>query len=295
MTWFTLSILSAFILAIVTAVDKLVLVRWYVTPALMTFVGELVELGAAGGVWLTIGLSVMPFSMIGLALCAGVLKTLTVLFYYLAIAREEASRITTLFSLLPLFILLSARFVLNESLLPQEHLGVILLVCGAVLITCKDKFIPQLNLAFSFTIIGVLCLTVNQIIIKHLLETIDYWTVFSYVRIGAFLAVLPLLPMVVADVRAIRSERKGPVLALVAVNDVIAVSGVLIFTIAVSLGSVTLVNALGSLHALFLLVIVVIVGTVNPNILREELKKSVLALKLVAMLLMICGTITIGT
>jgi drug/metabolite transporter (DMT)-like permease len=135
---------------------------------------------------------------------------------------------------------------------------------------------------------------VNQIIIKYLLEASDYWTVFSYVRMGAFLAVMPLLPIVVSNVRAIRSERKGSVLALIAVNDTIAVFAIFIITIAVALGSVTLVNALGSVHPLFLLLIVVIVGTVNPNILREELEKSILMLKLVAILLMISGTFAIS-
>jgi hypothetical protein len=84
------------------------------------------------------------------------------------------------------------------------------------------------------------------------------------------------------------------VLALIAVNNAIAMISVFIFTAAVALGSVTLVNALGSVFPLFLLLIVVLVGTVNPDILREELKKSVLILKLIAILLMVCGTIAIS-
>ena len=84
------------------------------------------------------------------------------------------------------------------------------------------------------------------------------------------------------------------VLVLIAVNDTIAVSGVFIFTVAVALGSVTLVNALGSVLPLFVLLIVVIVGAVNPKILREELEKSVLIQKLIAILLMVGGTIAIS-
>ena len=294
MTWFSLSLLAAFIVAMVVAIDKLVLVRWQVTPVLMTFFSASIALIAACGVWLTMGLSEMSFSGTGLALCAGILKTLFELFYYLAIAREEASRIATLLSLTPLFILLAASYVLQESLQPQEYFGVFLLVSGAVLITCKDKLFPRLNLAFCFVLLGILCLTANQIIIKYLLETTDYWTVFSYVRMGVFLAVVPLLPLVVSNLRAFRSERKGLVLSLIAVNNAIAVSGVFVFTVAVALGSVTLVNALGSVFPLFLLLIVVLVGTINPDILREELKKTVLLLKLTAVLLMVCGTISIS-
>ena len=294
MTWFTLSLLAAFLWAIVSAVDKLVLVRWRVAPVLMTFIAGLIGLIAACGVWLMLGFSEMSYSRIGLALGAGVCFTLATLFYFLAIAREEVSRIVTIFYLLPLFILLSARFVLHESLQPQEYQGVILLVSGAVLITCKDKLFPRLNLAFCIAILGVLCVTVNQIIIKYLLEATDYWTVFSYVRVGSFLAVVPLLPIVVSKVQAISSERKGSVLALMAVNDTIGVGALFIFTIAVSLGSVTLVNALSSVQLLFLLLIVVTVGTVNPNILREELGRTALLLKLIAILLMICGTFAIS-
>lgn len=294
MTWFSLSLLAAFIGAIVAAIDKLVLVRWQVTPVLMTFVAALIELSAAGVVWQTMGMSEMSYSGIGLALCAGILKALFLLFFYLAIAREEVSRIAALLSLTPLFILFVARYVLDESLKPQEYLGVILLVSGAVLITCKDKPFPRLNLAFCFALLAVLCLTVNQIIIKYLLEATDYWTVFSYVRVGVFLTIAPLLPLAVSRIKTIRSERKGSVLALIAVNNAIAMSSVFIFTAAVALGSVTLVNALGSVFPLFLLLIVVLVGTINPDILREELEKSVLLLKLIAILLMVCGTIAIS-
>lgn len=294
MTWFTLSILAAFLWAIVSSVDKLVLVRWQVKPALMTFSAGSIGLIAACGVWLTMGLSDMSYSRIGLALCAGICFTLAAFFYFLAIAREDVSRIVTLIYTVPLFILLSASFVLNEALQPQEYLGVILLVSGAVLITRKDKLFPHLNLAFCFAIFGVLCLTANQIIVKYLLEATDYWTVFSYVRVGGFLAVVPLFPVVVSKVLAIRSERKDSVLALMALNDTIGIGGIFIFTIAVSLGSVTLANALGSVHPLFLLLIVVIVGAVNPGILREELEKSILMSKLIAILLMICGTFAIS-
>jgi len=280
--------------AIAIAVDKLVLVRWRVTPALMCFLAALVELAAAGGVWMVLGLSEMPYPVIALALCAGIFKTLFYLFYYLAVTREEVSRIATLDSLTPLVILLSAGFVLNESLQPQEHLGVILVVSGAVLITCKGRLYPRLNLAFCFALLGVLCTTVNQIITKHLLETTDYWTVFATVRVGVFFAVLPLLPKVVSSLKVLRSERKWSVLALIAANNTIAVSGLFIFTIAVSLGSVTLVNAVGSVHSIFLLLIVVVVGIVNPGLLREELKKSVLVQKLIAILLMVRGTVVIS-
>ena len=111
---------------------------------------------------------------------------------------------------------------------------------------------------------------------------------------GVFLAVVPLLPRVVSNLQAFHSERKSLVLTIIAVNRAIAVSGVFVFTAAVSLGSVTLVNALHSVYPLFLLLIVVLVATVNPNILREELGKSVLMLKLIAILLMIFGTIAIS-
>jgi uncharacterized membrane protein len=96
MTWFTLTLLAGFLWAIVSAVDKLFLVRWQVAPALMTFSAESIGFIAGCGVWLTMGLSEMSYSRISLALCAGVFKTLFVLFYWLAIAREEVSRIVTL-------------------------------------------------------------------------------------------------------------------------------------------------------------------------------------------------------
>jgi hypothetical protein len=74
----------------------------------------------------------------------------------------------------------------------------------------------------------------------------------------------------------------------------LAVVALFIFTIAVSLGPVTLVNSLGALQPLFVLAIAVVFSNFFPHILKEEVDRHTIALKLVAIALMIIGTVLVA-
>jgi hypothetical protein len=90
----------------------------------------------------------------------------------------------------------------------------------------------------------------------------------------------------------LKEQGKKTVVAVMS-NEAFMMIAVLSFTIAVSTGLVTLVNALTSLTAFFVLFFTVILSTFYPNILKEEISNSTVLAKFFAITLMFAGTLLI--
>lgn len=76
-------------------------------------------------------------------------------------------------------------------------------------------------------------------------------------------------------------------------NETVNLFGVLFITIAVSAGYVTLVSALSSIQPFFILLFTVILSIFYPHILKEEVGRSVIFQKFLAIILMFIGVILI--
>ena len=76
-------------------------------------------------------------------------------------------------------------------------------------------------------------------------------------------------------------------------NESLNVVGILLLTIAIAVGYVTLVSALSSVHPFFVLGLAVILSIFYPKALGEEIKKSAVLLKLLAITLMFIGFVLI--
>jgi len=141
--------------------------------------------------------------------------------------------------------------------------------------------------------LSAIALTINQILTKHLLNFTDYWTIFAYTRVGAVIGLLPIAYIYFPElIDTVRRHGKR-VVAIISANETFNLLGVLSITIAVSIGYVTLVNALSSVQPFFVLLFAVILSIFYPSILKEEIGKSVIFLKFIAIILMFIGAILI--
>ncbi len=116
---------------------------------------------------------------------------------------------------------------------------------------------------------------------------------FSYIRIGAFFALIPILYFNFSDLVSIVRKHDVKVLGLMTMNELLNLCGVLLITLAIACGYVTLVNALGSTQAFFVLSFTVVLSVLYPQILKEEISTSIVLVKLVAMILMFTGAILV--
>jgi len=291
--WVIFSILAALCWAIVNIVDKYILTKWVRQPIILVIILAIIGLIASIIVYFIYGFSYLSYFNIILAFIAGIFYILMAIFYFRAVKIEEVSRVIPLFFLSPLFILIFAGIFLGEVFILSQYLGIILLMVGAILISSKGLSRISLGKAFWWMMLSVIAISINALLTKYLLNFADYWTIFAWTRIGAAIGIIPITYIYLPELINTVKQYGKKVVAVISANETLNLFGILSVTIAVSIGYVTLVNALSSVQPFFLLLFAVILSIFYPSILKEEIGKSVIFQKLLAIILMFIGAILI--
>ena len=293
MSWILFSILAALTWAIVNTVDKYILTKWVRKPIVPVMILGIIGVLASILVYLFHGFSTLSYLNIALAFVAGIFYILMNIFYFKAVKVEEISRVVPLFYLTPLFVLILAAIFLGEIFTPLKYLGIFLLVIGAILISSKNFIKISFGKAFWFMVLSSLALSISAVMTKYLLNFADFWTIFSWTRIGMIFALIPIFYFSFPDLMSTVKEYGKKVVGVMFLNESINVVGVLLITIATAVGYITLVNALSSIQPFFVLSFAVILSIFYPKILKEEISKSTVLQKLIAIILMFVGAILI--
>lgn len=293
MEWIVFALLASVIWAIMNIIDKYIFTRWDLKPIVFLIFFSLIGLIAGIFIYFAIGFGTLSIINIALGLLAGALFMFMVLFYFKAVKIEEVSRVVPLFEVSPLFILIFAMIFLGEVFTTITYIGILLLVSGAFLISTKSLSNFKLGKAFWFMILSVLFLTFNQIITKYLLGFADFWTIFSWTRIGTFLATIPIFIVYFSQFKGVFNKHGNKAVSVITFSQVLSLLGIFFITIAVSDGYVTLANALSSTQPFFVLIFATIIGLFYPKFIREEVSKKLVLQKFIAVLLLVIGAILI--
>jgi len=253
---------------------------------------NLLDLIFAGIVCLFVPISLeFPYFLFSIA--AGVLPLFSFWFYSKALMVEEVSRISPLFQFIPIFVVFLSILFLGEILSAQKYFGIALIVLTSILISYKkSENGNSLSSAFKYMVPFSAILAVFSTINKHLLGHMDYWSVFFWSSIGSALGVLAML--------AFSKPRKEFVEALPILGkrtffvsllgESTYILGILFSLAATSLSYVSVVSALSGLQHFFVFVYMVLISLFVPKILKEELNRNVLALKILSIAVMFVGT-----
>jgi bacterial/archaeal transporter family protein len=292
MDWVSLALLSALLWAVSNLIDKFMLDKWMKNPLVPVNLVAVVSLIAGTAVSLTHGLSPLSPVNLMLVMLYGIASTVGMVYYFKALSIEEVSRIVPLFNLGPLFILILATIFLGEIFSPVKYAGIFLLVAGSVLIAVKKDI--KFGKAFPLMMGCLVASAIGNVITKYLLGFADYWTIFAYLRFAGVIAALPLVYLHHKDLIATTKKYGKRVVVSIFTSEVLAVIALFVFTIAVSLGPVTLVNSIGALQPLFVLMITVLFSMFLPHILKEEIDRHTIFMKVIAIALLIVGSILVS-
>jgi drug/metabolite transporter (DMT)-like permease len=293
MSWMFLSILAALLWSVVNIFDKYIISKLVEKPILPIIVMETIGMITSAAIFTIHGFQSLSLVNILLAIIAGNFYTLMTFFYFHAIKIEELSKVIPLFYLTPLFISIIAAFFLGEIFTPPKYLGVILLVAGAMILS-SNKMSLKFNKAFWFMILASFVQAINQVITKYLLNFADFWTVFGYIRIGAFAALTPLIIINLENFKSIYKKRGIKPFCFIIASESLNMLGILSITLAAARGFITLVNALSSLQPLFVLLLTLIISALYSQNLKEEIGGLIIARKIFAILMMFVGVVLIS-
>jgi len=290
--WAILSISATLCWATSNIIDKTVLTKWVRKP--------LVPIIIVGAVWLILGIVTYLFKgfsylspiNISLAILTGIITIIAWIFYYKAMQIQEASRVVPLTNLSQLFVLILAAIFLGEILTPLKYLGIFLLITGAILISIKN-FKISFGTAFWWIILTAGLYAINSILTKYLLNSTDFWTVFGYRGIGMFIGSIPITYLFIGDLIGTVKQNGKRVIIAISASESITAFGILLSVMAMSIGYITLVSSLQAFQPFFVLLFTILLSIFFPSILKEEISKSTIFLKVLAIASIVIGVILV--
>ena len=294
--WFFIALVGHFMNAFVFLTDKAFVQKIFPSPKALAFIS-----GASGIFtfilfpWFLTG---GPVLAIAASVSSGAITIVALVFFFAAVKRDEVSRVVpAIGSLTPLWTFMLSFFFLGERFDSRLLAAFILLALGGVIIAFrsfsalyrrKDRslFILEVGVGFLFA--------ASFVTQKYGFMALDDVSSFLWARAGGVAAAVPLLLYGSVRHRLRFSDiRKGGVRSgiLYAVSRIFAGISPLVITLAISFGSVTLVNALQGVQYVFLYILATVFSRRVPDIFREELERSVVFQKIAALLFIVAGLI----
>ncbi|OGE90817.1 MAG: hypothetical protein A2722_02660 [Candidatus Doudnabacteria bacterium RIFCSPHIGHO2_01_FULL_50_11] len=282
--------------AVNSVIDKFLLRRAIPEPATYAFFISMLSLSA---------LLLAPFGYfrpenwdIGLALLSGACFTGALIVFFAALKRQDASAVLPFVGgVVPLLTVFMSFSLSSERLSPRDYLAAGLLIAGSFLIGWAGSkkhgaagwivlaIVASALFASSFTLVKIVYLDLHGAFVPGLI-----WS-----RVGGFLAALLILlhPMSRRKIFSTSRAIAPPSLGLFFLGQALASGAAIAQNYALSLGSVTMVNALQGTQFAFLFVLTSFLSKKYPKILFEDFSRGVFFKKILAILLISAGLIAI--
>ncbi|HBB76197.1 MAG: hypothetical protein A2186_00410 [Candidatus Levybacteria bacterium RIFOXYA1_FULL_41_10] len=292
MEWVIFSLLSRALWAADNIVDKLLIGKHLKNPLILTFVAGISSLLLALIIILFNGLSWIGPVPVALAVFAGSFQIIAVFAFYQAISKEEISRVIPLFQLTPPFVLILSFLFLGEVLTRPQYLAFILILIGGFLISLKRiEGVFKLRNAFWLMVLSSLIYAIQIVILKPLYVSYPFWDLTVYLIFGQFLPTPLLLLIPNFKNRLVDNfSNLKPVGWILLIMAMLFVAGAsLSINWALITGPVTLISVTRGFQSAFVLIFTVFLSIWFPKILKEELSKSALGVKVLAIFLMFLG------
>ncbi len=240
----------------------------------------------------TFSLQFLSFPDTMVALLAGACFPYALYFLYKAIQETSVSRVLPIEGgLVPFFTLILAYIILGERLTNYQIYAFFFLVLGAGLISLKKKKGEYHSIAMGSATTAAFLFAMSFVLTKYVFNQVNFGSGLIWTRFGFFLASVSFLATAKSRsyiFNAPKETTTGNKFVYLAARVSGGLSGFM-QNYAISIGSVTLVNALQSTQYAFLLILTVFLSVKYPKILKEDVSKKIIVLKAVAIALISFG------
>ena len=214
------------------------------------------------------------------------------LLYLQAMKIEEVSRVNFWWNLIPLFTLLFAWLFLDEALNAREGLAFVILIAGAVVASLRFRDGSMLfSRALLWMIASTALYALSYVAIRFIAQDLPF--LLASVWLDLALILWSFAPFFLKRFRILFAEewrRLTPKLVgVVASASFFDGLGKILNVWAISLAAVALVAALEGSQSVFVFFLAVIISVFAPRILKEELDRRNVMIKLIALALMAAG------
>lgn len=293
MNWITFTLISRALWAADNVVDKLLIGKYLKDPIVLTLIAGISALFLSIVIIIFNGLEWIGFKPALLAIFAGAFQIVAVFTFYQAISKEEISRVIPLFQFTPPFVLVLSFLFLGEVLTTTYYFAFVLILVGGFLISLqKIEGVFKLRGAFWWMVLSSLIYAAQVVILKSLYTSYPFWDITVYLGFGEFI-LTPMLLLLVPNfrsrfTRSLSNLKVAGWTLLILAMFFVAMASLSGFW-ALTSGPVSLISVFRGFQSVFVLIYVVLFSVWLPKILKEELSKSILGIKAIAISLMGIG------
>jgi drug/metabolite transporter (DMT)-like permease len=244
----------------------------------------------------TDGIFAIPFFDKVLLFITGVLTLAWILMYLFALEMEEPSNVAPWFLSVPIFGYILAYIFLGETLTQNQILGSLVVLCGLAVISIdfsgENKKIKRKPVFYM--IFACLFVAISGVIFKYVTVENYFWISSFWEYVG--LAVTGILIFLFSPKHRnqfMNMNKKGglKIFILNTISEIFTISGNLLTNFALLLAPVTMVYLVGSLQPAFVLFLTILGTKFFPHIVKENVSRKVLIPKIIAISLMILGSL----
>ena len=287
MNWLFITILAQIILGTSAVFDKLLLKRKFFDPLVYTF--WLGLLGIFAIIALPFGFELLSLNIIIIAIIAGALFILAMLFLFYALDYSEASATLPIIgSFSPVFTLVISYFLVGSFLGFGELLAFFFLILGSIVLFIAEK--KELRfLSFIFITASALFFGLSNVLSKIVFQAGPFISGFVLIKIGGVIFVLFLLLRKSFRQRIFSSSRQAKIKYhfLYFANRAYAGAGSILVYFAISLAHPAIVDAIQSLKY-------IVIFFCAWFLLKERFKGKILAGKIIATIFIAFGILLLG-
>jgi uncharacterized membrane protein len=289
--WFYFALLSSVLISGVNIIDKILISDYKIPPLVYVLVISATSLMPLVTL-VFFHITPLPLGILAFTILVGFVRIYYTLPYFKALMVEEVSRVIPLLQLTPVFVLILSSLVLHEALRPQDYVAFGLLVLGGTLFAIRLTSGIRISLAFYLMILSSFLLALYSVALKYLFSVQDFYTIFIWVQIAGFITFSKFIPFKpfrssLITTYKITSRQIGVILIA---EQAVAYVSVFAYNYAIAHGPITLISSVGATQPLFVLLFATILSYRFPRVLREELTRMDIALKVLGLIVIFAGT-----
>jgi drug/metabolite transporter (DMT)-like permease len=226
------------------------------------------------------------------AVAGGVSRTAGSLILFYNLKKEEVSRVIPITFTYPIFVAIIAMPLLGESLHYLQWLAIIIVVAGAVIISAERSPVSStisLSKPFLLLFLASLLMALGDIFSKYALTDLLFWNVYSLsiFCLSGISLIISIRPSTIQQLRDMTRLKSS--LAMLTFSETLVMLTTVLQFWAMARGPVSLVSTICSTRPFFVAIYSIILGFILPGFLIRQASNRVMALRLVAIAMIVGG------
>ena len=297
MTWFLAALSVPIINAVSSFIDKYLVEKRVPDPYVLIFWSGWFSVCIGVPLWWYTGFQLPDASHLVSLVGVGMLSQVGYIFWYMALMRDEVSRLTPLGALFPVASYLFAWLILGETIPAGAFVGFVFLVIAGFVVSVvgSTQGVFRVRPALWYMLGFIVLLSLPRVVFKAAEVGVGFAPAFALQTIGSALGAVIVLFGRRIYVRApIRFRLPVGTLATLFVNDALFASGFAIGMYAVTIGPVSLTSAVSNIQPFAVLAIGWCLTMWAPHIIEEDISHTSMKQKIVGALCATVGALIVG-